>query len=86
MNTDHIDAHKHSIRHREQIIHSQSCGCFYCLQIFLPTEVKRWIDDGETSKDQTALCPNCGIDAVIGSQSGFPIEPQFLKKMHDYWF
>jgi len=36
--------------------------------------------------DDTAMCPYCGIDAVIGERSGIPITKQFLKGMREYWF
>jgi hypothetical protein len=35
---------------------------------------------------QTALCPRCGIDSVLGSASGYPINREFLQKMNEYWF
>jgi len=79
---DHIRAHKHSSKHRKELLASKKCGCFYCLSIYLPTEIKRWIKEG----DGTALCPKCHIDSVIGSQSGFPITKAFLRKMHKHWF
>jgi hypothetical protein len=34
----------------------------------------------------TADCPRCGIDAVIGSASGFPITSEFLSSMNGRWF
>jgi hypothetical protein len=80
-NDAHITAHKHSIGHRAELEASDICGCFYCLSTFAPTEIREWIDEG-----QTALCPNCPVDAVIGSASGYPITPEFLKRMHEHWF
>ena len=51
----------------------------YC---FKPADILEWTDD-----DQTALCPNCGIDSVIGDKSGYPVtDLDFLKQMHTYWF
>lgn len=78
---DVISAHRLSIRHRTQLEASDRCGCFYCLAVFSPSEVVKWIDG-----DNTALCPTCGIDSVIGSASGLPITPEFLSKMHAHWF
>jgi hypothetical protein len=78
---DHISAHEWSSYHRETLRESEVCGCFYCLEVFPPREIEDWTDD-----DDTALCPKCGIDSVIGSVSGYPIERQFLQKMHDHWF
>ena len=80
-NRDHILAHKHSIRHRTELEKSTLCGCFYCLSIFPPSEITEWIDDG-----QTAICPKCPVDSVIGSASGYPITTDVLKRMHDHWF
>ncbi len=82
---DHIRAHRHSSRHRKEVLASKQCGCFYCLAIFPPSEFDEWIDEWE-GEGQTALCPRCGIDSVIGSESGYPITPEFLKAMKDHWF
>ena len=76
-----LDAHKHSSKHRDEVLRSERCGCFYCLQIYAPSEIVEWIDDG-----QTALCPHCPVDSVIGSASGYPITKEFLEQMHRYWF
>jgi hypothetical protein len=80
-----IAADKHSISHRSEILTSEVCGCFYCLAIFPPSEIKEWVDaiDGI---GQTALCPKCGIDSVIGSNSGYPIGTEFLAQMRKHWF
>lgn len=81
LNHDHILAHTHCSGHRNELEKSDLCGCFYCLAIFPPSEITEWIDGG-----QTALCPKCPVDSVIGSASGYPITIDFLRRMHDYWF
>ncbi len=82
--TDDLEAaHKFSIRHKSRLILDEQCGCFYCLKIFSPQEIERWIPDTE---DHTAVCPYCGIDSVIGQSSGFPVESDFLRRMREYWF
>ena len=83
MKQSHVAAHEHSSRHKLEIEQSELCGCFYCIDVFPPSEIEDWIDDGV---DDTALCPRCGIDAVIGSASSYPIEKSFLRKMHSHWF
>ena len=77
---NHISAHRFSMRNRKWLREPQTCGCFYCRAIFNSREIFFWIDDGET-----ALCPKCGIDAVIGLSCA-DITPAFLEKMHDHWF
>ena len=73
-------AHKGSSLHKEELLNAKLCGCFHCKKTFLPTEIKEWVDD-----DDTALCPKCGIDSVLGSN--YPIDNKlFLSEMHRYWF
>jgi hypothetical protein len=79
-------AHKHSIFNKVEVLKSKLCGCFYCLAIFAPAEIKEWTDE-ENTKGMTALCPYCGIDAVVGENSGYPINNEnFLKAMNERWF
>ena len=83
---DYIKAHKHS-SYRKEILESEICGCFSCLAIFEPSAIKEWIDDRDNNiKGYTAICPECFIDSVIGSKSGYPITKEFLKTMQKHWF
>lgn len=79
--SDHVLAHDHCSLHRAEIERSELCGCFYCMTNFPPSKIREWID-----QDQTALCPECEIDSVIGSASGFLITKEFLERMHTHWF
>jgi hypothetical protein len=76
-------AHDHSTANRAEIERSTTCRCFYCLATFSPGEVDEWIDDRD---GQTAICPRCGIDSVIGSASGLDLSDGFVRKMCSYWF
>lgn len=80
----YIAAHAHSFMNRNEIMQSQKCGCFHCLNYFSHYLISEWIDD--LTDESTALCPYCFTDSVIGDKSGFPITEEFLKKMRDYWF
>jgi hypothetical protein len=75
------EAHVHCSKHRAEILTSESCACFYCLKTFGASQIEDWVDDG-----QTALCPKCGIDSMIGSAAGFALTPEFLEEMHKHWF
>ena len=74
-------AHDHSFKTRPELEKSELCGCFYCEKTFSPAAITEWIDDG-----QTAMCPFCGIDSVIGSASGFELSKDFLHRMNERWF
>lgn len=66
----------------EQIEKSEKCGCFFCGEIFSPSEITDYLPD----EPPTAECPFCHTDSVIGDASGFPITKDFLKKMKKRWF
>ena len=80
-----IAAHKRSIRHRNEILQSDICGCFNCLNIFNPSDIEHWIDKNENGIGQTAMCPKCSVDTVLGSKSGYTINSDFLTAMKRYW-
>jgi hypothetical protein len=37
--------------------------------------VLHWTDKSRAQGEWTALCPSCGIDAVIGDAAGFGMSP-----------
>ena len=83
--------HKFSTRHRELLSRSERAGCFYCQEFFSPTEVTDWIDGrqvetGSLDDGVTALCPRCGIDAVLPSAAPIPLTPDVLAEMRHHWF
>ncbi len=78
----YITAHKHCTDNKKALQGDTVCGCFYCLAVFAPTEIKDWIAEG----DGTAVCPYCGIDSVIGESAGYPITKEFLSQMRAHWF
>ena len=82
---DIIKAHEHSSNHYKEIVDSDICGCFYCQTIFKPSEIIEWIDEDENEIGQTALCPFCGIDSVIGDKS-IELSEELLMGMKEYWF
>ncbi len=73
----------HARCNRSELEASEVCGCFYCLETFKPEKVEQWLTEGPG----TAVCPECQIDSVLGSASGYPVcEPKFLQAMHVRWF
>jgi hypothetical protein len=66
-------AHEHCFKSRKEILANEICGCFCCLATFPPAEIDQWMDDF-----QTPILPQCGIDSVIGSASGFSIDDKFF--------
>ena len=80
-----IAAHKKSSSHKEEILESEECVCFYCQEIYPPTEIVEWIE--EENGGETAVCPKCGIDSILGSKSDLPIyDKEFIDQMTEYFF
>ncbi len=75
------NAHKACSYHRDDLMKSDRCGCFHCLEVYAPEEIREWTD-----RTQTAVCPKCGIDSVLASESGYPLDAVFLEAMHEFWF
>ena len=68
--------HKQSSYHKAKLLAGNGCGCFHCLAKFGTSEITEWIDGGDT-----ALCPRCGVDAVLGDATD-----DVLREMEKYWF
>lgn len=78
---DKKKAHRSSFQNRQQIENSETCGCYYCCRQFDKYEIVEWVDQG-----QTATCPYCKVDSVIGDASEFPLNHAFLDSMRKQWF
>ena len=77
-------AHKSSSCHKQEIIDSDLCGCFYCLETYKPSKIEEWIMEND-NRGESAICPKCGIDSVLSSK--LPVkEQEFLKEMNAIWF
>jgi hypothetical protein len=74
---DVLQAGPASKYNRDHITGGTPCGCYFCLASFDGGEVEAWGDE-----EQTALCPRCGMDAVV---PGAPTR-EALIAAHNYWF
>lgn len=77
--------HRESFRNRAKLEESTECGCFHCKKIYDPIEIVSWCDCGHGVGDQTAICPYCDIDSVIGNAS-VDICAEMLNHMHHCYF
>ena len=75
--------HSHTIRNRNEINQSEYCHCISCLKSYPSPIVINFIKDGV---GETALCPYCGIDAVIGDACGLVINQEILTSLNKRWF
>jgi len=72
--------------HRKNVLAAEVCGCFYCLKMFPPSTITEWVDFDDGDVGQTALCPHCGIDAVVPSVPARPVTPDLLQRLHKRGF
>jgi len=77
MNKEELDNfHKQTTNNKELLQEAQQGVCIYCKNINDYNNIDEYIDDG-----QTALCPHCGIDAMMLIQ-----EKETLDELHEYFF
>jgi hypothetical protein len=87
-------AHGHTSFHRAAIEASGLCACGHCHARFPPAEIVEWTDwlpsvpFAVRSRDngQTAVCPRCGVDAVLPDSVGLDLSEAFLSRFRDHWF
>lgn len=73
--------HSYTLRNRKEIEASDNCVCISCCEVFYASDVEDYIDEGET-----ALCPICGIDAVIGDCTGISMDSKTLNELNKEFF
>lgn len=72
--------------HRKNVLAADLCGCFYCLKLFPPSTIIEWVDFAADGVGQTALCPHCGVDAVVPSVPARPVSAELLATLHEQGF
>ena len=65
--------------HRNSLLASEIAVCYYCFSEFSPSEVIEWCDE-----NQTAICPYCAIDAVVGFDGA--IDKAWVQNAHQKGF
>ncbi len=73
-NEDYLEAaHVHCFENGPEVRASSRVGCIACARNFeasLVTEIKLLSRENE----ETAFCPVCSFDTIIGDASGYPVE------------
>jgi len=75
--------HDHVTANKEEISKSGKCGCASCVRIFDASEVTWFCKD---SSGETAVCPYCYVDALIGDACGKPVTKSMLRKFNREMF
>lgn len=68
--------------HRKEIEAGEFITCYYCFGLSSVKSIKEWCDRG-----QTAICPKCGIDAVVPyDDMNHEDQSKQLKEAHEIGF
>ncbi len=74
--------YKLSFRQVRHIFRNPKIGCYYCINFINPKDIIEWIDNGET-----AMCPLCGIDAIIVQTPWNPVlTEEILSDLNNEYF
>ena len=72
---------KLSMYNKDALLRGSLCGCYYCGRVYNPNKIKDWTDEGKI----TAICPCCGIDAVLAEEND-GTDLDVLEAMHQRSF
>ena len=67
-----------SLHNREACKATSTSGCYFCIRVFPSADISEFTD----AAHDTALCPNCGMDAVLPGVT----DPSLLSAAHLKWF
>ena len=73
--------HTYASHNKKLIEKSEKCYCFHCKNAFESTRIERYLVN-----EETALCPECGMDSIIPDSIDESIDENTILEMHDYWF
>lgn len=78
-----LDVYKHANNNEIEILQSKRCHCLFCRHSFDSKKIVNWAgNDGSAS----AVCPECGMDAVVGDASGYEFTKESLKEVNQAIF
>lgn len=82
---------KHSYMNFLEVKASQLAGCYHCKRTFTTDIIEEdkhcMASTPHGTQEPTVFCPLCGIDAVIGDASGYPVTTKpFLDYMYYHGF
>jgi len=76
--------HMNTVGNAARVRAATRCGCFHCKVFFAPAEIVRFIP--ERDGGETAMCPRCGVDAVLTNLDGEPLTDALIEEMHSRFF
>lgn len=78
------DIYKHTKNNELDILQSKTCSCLFCQQNYSARKVSEWNTD--KNNQMSAVCPECGMDAVVGDASGYVLDDDDIETLHKTYF
>jgi len=76
--------HLSTLGNAKRVHAASQCACFHCRKWFPASEVQKFMP--EKDGRETALCPRCGVDAVLTDQDSLPLTRDLTDEMHSRFF
>ena len=67
-----------------EILNSDTCSCLFCRQTYSARDVSDWVSNDDGSLN--AICPICGMEAVVGDKKKDRISHEDLKQLNLRFF
>lgn len=74
---------EHSTNNDLEILQSHKCSCLFCRHTVDAREVQDWVSD---EHGVSAICPECGMDTLIGDASGMSFTKEELREINMTYF
>lgn len=74
---------EHSTNNDLEILQSHKCSCLFCRHTIDAREVQDWVSD---ENGVSAICPECGMDTLIGDASGLTFTKEELREINMKYF
>lgn len=73
----------HTTNNDLEILQSHKCSCLFCRHTIDARDVQDWINDDQ---GVSAICPECGMDTLIGDASGYSFSKEELREINLTYF
>ncbi|HBN00689.1 MAG TPA: hypothetical protein DD384_05680 [Firmicutes bacterium] len=78
------DIYKHTKDNELDILQSKKCACLSCMQTYNARKINEWTTD--KNHHMNAVCPLCGVDAVVGDASGYVLNLTDIRELHEAYY
>ncbi len=75
------ELHATTFKHKELLAEDTYAGCGECTEVVLVSDIAKWCDDA-----QTALCPKCGVDALVPFLKFRELATVSIGEVRKVWF